>query len=122
MIFKNSKLRIVDNTGAKLAKYIGSYKFNEIHKYVGSIFITSLRKVVPRRKLKKGALFRAFTIRVRFPIFRINGFYISTSANRAILFRGTDNIPITNRLRGYVMLEVFFNPLFQFPNITVYTL
>lgn len=122
MIFKNSKIRIVDNTGAKFAKYIGSYKFNILHKYVGSIFITSLKKVVPRKKLKKGALFRAFTIRVRFPVFRIDGMHVSTSANRAILFKGADNIPITNRLRGYVMLEVFFNPLFQFPNITVYTL
>lgn len=122
MIFKNSKIRIVDNTGAKFAKYIGSYKFNTIQKRVGSIFITSLKKVAPRRKLKKGALFRAFTIRTRFPIFRINGLYVSTSANRAILFKGADDMPITNRLRGYVMLEVFFSPRFQFPNITVYTL
>jgi ribosomal protein L14 len=122
MICKNSKIRIVDNTGAKIAKYIGSYKFNEIHKRVGMIFITSLKRVTPRKKLRKGTLFRAFTIRVRFSTFRINGFYISTSANRAILFKGSDNIPITNRLKSYVMLEVFFNSLFQFPNITVYAL
>lgn len=120
MIAKNSNLRIVDNTGAKIAKYIGSYKFNNVSKKVGALFITSLKKVIPRRKLKKGILFRAFTIRTRFQIFRPNGFYISASANRAVLFKNIDNMPITNRLKGYVMLEVFFNPLFQFPNITIY--
>lgn len=122
MITKNSIIRVIDNTGARLIKYIGDYKFNIIHKSVGALFITSLKKVVPKRKLKKGMLFRAFTVRVRFPIFRPNGFYLSTSANRAVLFKTSDLTPITNRLKGYVILEVFFNPLFQFPNITVYTL
>lgn len=122
MISKNSKIKIIDNTGARIVKYIGSYKFNNIQSTVGTLFITSLKKVVPRRKLKKGGLFRAFMVRVRFPIFRPNGFHLSTSANRAVLFKGADNLPITNRLRGYVILEVFFRPLFQFPNITVYVL
>lgn len=122
MIVKESKLRIVDNTGAKIIKCIGTYKFNQLAKKVGSIFMGSLNRVMPRRRLKKGSLFRAFTVRVRFLVFRPEGLYLASSSNKVVLFKNLDNLPVANRIKGFLMLEVFYNPQIQFPNLTVYVL
>ncbi len=119
-MYKEAQLFISDNTGARKLKLIGIYKFHNVYSTAASLFISSLSKVVPRRKLKKGSLFRAFTIRTRFTTSRYNGFEIVCSSNRAVLFKPNDLLPLANRLKGYVMIEVFVSKYILFPSITIY--
>jgi ribosomal protein L14 len=121
MLFKEALIGLTDNTGAKLVKVIGTYKFNLIFSRIGSLFISSLNKVLPRRKLRKGSLFRAYTVRVRFPTYRDSGFYIFCSTNKAVLFKTAENLPVANRVKGYVLIEIFFNNKVPFPNVTIYS-
>jgi ribosomal protein L14 len=120
-MYKESQIRITDNTGAKRLKLIGTYKFHNVFNRVSSLFISSLIKVAPRIKFKKGSLFRAYTVRVRFATRRYNGFIFFSSANRSILFKAADLIPVANRIKGYIALEVFVQHQINFPAITIYT-
>jgi|688.fasta_scaffold1631341_1 ribosomal protein L14 len=120
-MYKNAKIKIVDNTGAKSLKLIGTYKFNNVYRKVASMFSSSLSSVVPRRKLKTGAIFRGYTIRSRFPTYRFSGLRLFSSATRTLLFKHADNLPVANRVKGYLMLEVFLNFQVNFPAITIYT-
>jgi len=119
-MYKEAQIFISDNTGARKLKLIGTYKFHNVYKSPASLFMSSLSKVVPKRKLKKGSLFRAFTIRVRFLINRYNGISLACSANRAILFKPNDLLPLANRLKCYVVMEVFTSKEVVFPAITIY--
>jgi ribosomal protein L14 len=120
-MYFNSKLKIIDNTGARLLKLIGIYKFNNVFTKVASIFVSSLSKVTPRRKLKTGSIFRAYTVRARFPTYRLSGLRIFSSASRSMLFKNLDNVPVANRVKGYLLIEVFSNFQVVFPAITIYT-
>jgi len=119
-MYKEAQLFISDNTGAKKLKLIGTYKFHNVYRTTASLFISALSKVAPKRKLKKGSLFRAFTIRTRFVTTRYNGFGLASSSNRAILFKPSDLVPLANRLKGYVVIEVFVSKHVSFPAITIY--
>lgn len=119
-MYKNAKIKIVDNTGAKALKLIGTYKFNNVYRKVASIFSSSLSRIAPRRKLKTGAIFRGYTIRTRFPTFRFSGLRLFSSATRTLLFKHTDNVPVANRIKGYLIIEVFLNFQVNFPAITIY--
>jgi ribosomal protein L14 len=121
-MYKNAKLKIVDNTGAKIVKLIGTYKFNEVFKKIASLFSSSLQSVIPRRRLKTGSIFRSYTIRARFSTFRPNGMRIFNSATRSLLFKNSDNLPLANRIKGYLITEVFLNFQVNFPAITIYTI
>lgn len=120
-MYKNAKIKIVDNTGARTIKLIGLYKFNEVFKKVASLFSSSLFSVVPRRRLKTGSIYRSYTVRSRFSIYRFNGIRIFGSATRSLLFKHSDNLPVANRVKGYLVVEVFLNFQVNFPAITIYT-
>lgn len=67
MIQKFTKVRVVDNSGAKVAKTFFVYRVRFSAKGLGGKILVSLRKIVPNnvKKLKKGDKFKAVIVQSR---------------------------------------------------------
>jgi len=63
MLFVQSKIKIIDNSGARLAKIIKvltPVSLNgRVKAYIGSLILLTLKKVLPLKKVKKGNLTQA---------------------------------------------------------------
>jgi large subunit ribosomal protein L14 len=120
MIFinNNSKVWVLDNTGVSKIRSINFYR-NSYGK-VGDLFIGSISRVKPRRKIKKGQIFRAILAQSRFPVFRNYGVYIRSLATRSILIKRAEYVPISNRVSGFFFYELKLIKEYKFSSLTVY--
>jgi large subunit ribosomal protein L14 len=114
----NSKVWVSDNTGVSKIRAINFYQKRKAR--VCDLFIGSISRVKPRRKLKKGQLFRAILVQSRFPVFRPFGSYIRSLATRSILIKRGEYMPISNRVNGFFFYEVKLIKEYKFNSLTVY--
>jgi len=118
-INKNSKISIVDNTGTTRLRSILFYRGRA--GFVGDLHVGSLNRVKPRRKFKKGQVFRAILVQTRRWTYRALGSFIRSLAARAILMKKSEFIPLANRLNGFFFLELQQRSgEFKFTSLTVY--
>lgn len=122
MIFinSNSKLSIIDNSGVSKFRVIGFSRFAKGQ--IGDLCIGSLSRVRPRRRLKKGQIFRSLIIQSRLPVFRQYGAYLRSLATRSILVKRNELIPVANRLNSFYFLELKKFEAFKLSAITVYVI
>ena len=120
MIFinSNSKVWIADNTGVTKIRSIIFY--NKHKAKVTDLFVGSISRVKPRRKIKKGQIFRAILVQTRFPVFRAYGSYIKSLATRSILIKRGEYIPVSNRVSGFFFYEFKLIKEYKFNSLTVY--
>ena len=120
MIFinNNSKVWISDNTGVSKIRSIIFY--NKIKARITDLFVGSISRVKPRRKIKKGQIFRAILIQSRFPVFRQYGSYIRSLATRSILIKRGEYVPVSNRVAGFFFYELKLIKEYKFNSLTVY--
>ncbi len=106
MIQMQSKLTVADNSGAQLVqciKVLGGSKRKVAS--VGDIIVVSVKKAIPRGKVKKGDVHRAVIVRTAKEIHRADGSAIRFDRNAAVLINKQGE-PIGTRIFGPVTREL----------------
>ncbi|MCP4683756.1 MAG: 50S ribosomal protein L14 [Desulfobacterales bacterium] len=106
MIQTQTRLKVADNSGAKLLsciKVLGGSK----RKYagLGDIIVVSVKEAMPNSKVKKGDVLRAVIVRTAKEIRRKDGSYIKFDDNSAVLITEQKE-PIGTRIFGPVAREL----------------
>jgi large subunit ribosomal protein L14 len=106
MIQTQTKLRVADNSGAKVLlciKVLGGSKRR--YASVGDVIVTSVKEAIPNSKVKKGEVMRAVIVRTKKEIARQDGSYIKFDDNSAVLVN-QQNEPLGTRIFGPVAREL----------------
>jgi len=105
MIQAETKLKVADNTGAKIIecfKILGGTRRR--YAYLGDIIVASVKEAEPRGSVKKKEIVRAVIVRQRQPYRRKDGSYIKFDENAAVILEGTE--PKGTRIFGPIAREV----------------
>ena len=106
MIQAQTKLKVADNSGAKLLlciKVLGGSKRR--YASVGDVVVVSVKEAMPNSKVKKGDVARAVIVRTAKEIRRQDGSYIKFDDNSAVLINQQKE-PIGTRIFGPVAREL----------------
>ena len=106
MIQAQTKLRVADNSGAKLLsciKVLGGSKRR--YASVGDVIVVSVKEAIPNSKVKKGDVVRAVIVRTAKEIRRADGSYIKFDDNSAVLIN-QQREPVGTRIFGPVAREL----------------
>ena len=106
MIQTYTRLRVADNSGAKVIRLInipGSGKRKYAH--VGDIIVCNVREAAPNSPVRKGEIVRAVVIRQAQGRRRPDGTYIKFDDNAVVLI-GEDQMPRGTRIFGPVAREL----------------
>lgn len=106
MIQQESRLKVADNSGARVILCIRVSKGFK-HKYagVGDIIVASVKDAVPGSQVKKGEVVKAVIVRTKKKIRRNDGTYIRFDENAAVLINEQMN-PRGTRIFGPVAREL----------------
>lgn len=120
MVQSLSKLKVADNSGAKiimviqvLGKSKGGGKFKKFG-YVGDIVSASVKRALPNGNYKKGDVVHAVIVRVKKEQRRSDGSWIRFDENAAAIINKENKDPKGTRLFGPVareLKEMGFNKL-----------
>ncbi|HBI17498.1 MAG: 50S ribosomal protein L14 [Candidatus Moranbacteria bacterium GW2011_GWF2_34_56] len=105
MIQAESKLKVADNTGAKVIecfKVLGGSRRR--YAYVGDIIVASVKSSEPRGSVKKGDKVKAVIVRQTKSLKRKDGSYIRFDQNAAVIVDGIE--PKGSRIFGPIAREV----------------
>lgn len=106
MIQMQSKLAVADNSGAQLVqciKVLGGSKRRTAT--IGDVIVVSIKKAIPRGKVKKGDVHKAVIVRVSKEIKREDGSSICFDGNACVLINAQGE-PIGTRIFGPVTREL----------------
>ncbi|MDA0782697.1 MAG: 50S ribosomal protein L14 [Rickettsiales bacterium] len=106
MIQMQSKLAVADNSGAQQVqciKVLGGSKRKSAS--VGDIIVVSVKKALPRGKVKKGSVQKAVIVRTAYDIARDDGSVIRFDTNACVLLNAAKE-PIGTRIFGPVPREL----------------
>ncbi len=106
MIQTETRLRIADNSGAKVVsciKVLGGSKRR--YAYVGDIIVVAVKEAMPNSKVKKGDVAKAVIVRTAKEIRRADGSHIKFDDNSAVLINPQSE-PIGTRIFGPVAREL----------------
>ena len=106
MIQQESKLKVADNTGAKLIQCIRVVGGTG-RKYarLGDTIIVTVKKAMPGGVVKKGEISKAVIVRAKKEVRRMDGSYIRFDENAAVLIDNQQE-PKGNRVFGPVAREL----------------
>lgn len=106
MIQKNSLVKIIDNSGAKIVQCIG-IPGGSRKRYVrlGEVFTGTVKKAEPRKTVKKHDIVKAVLVRQKKKFRRKDGSYIGFDDNAAVIL-GEDGVPKGGRVFGPMAKEV----------------
>lgn len=105
MIQAESKLKVADNTGAKVIecfKVLGGSR--KRYAYIGDIIVASVKSAEPRGAVKKGDKVKAVIVRQKKSLRRKDGSYIRFDQNAAVIVDGME--PKGSRIFGPIAREV----------------
>jgi len=105
MIQAESRLKVADNTGAKIIecfKVLGGSR--KRYAKIGDIIVASVKLATPRGLVKKGDKVRAVIVRQKKELRRRDGSYIRFDENAAVILEGTD--PKGTRIFGPIAREI----------------
>lgn len=106
MIQMQSKLDVADNSGAQQVqciKVLGGSKRKTAS--IGDIIVVSVKRALPRGKIKKGEVARGVIVRTRKEVKRADGSTIKFDKN-AIVLVNAQGEPIGTRIFGPVAREL----------------
>ena len=106
MIQQESRLRVADNSGAKevlCIRVLGGTKRR--YASVGDKIVVSVKESTPSGNVKKGAVAKAFVVRTKKEIRRVDGSYIRFDDNAVVLLNQTGEMRGT-RIFGPVAREL----------------
>ena len=105
MIQAGTKLKVADNSGAKLIqcfKVLGGSRRR--YARIGDIIVASVKSAEPRKAVKKKDVVRAVIVRQKQSFRRIDGSYIRFDENAAVIVEGSN--PKGGRIFGPVTREL----------------
>ena len=106
MLQNESRLKIVDNSGATEALVIrcmgGSFRKSS---NIGDIVICTVKKCLPNGEIKKGKIVRVLIVRTKKGLLRKNGEKLKFNTNAGILIRD-DLSPVGTRIFGPICREI----------------
>jgi large subunit ribosomal protein L14 len=105
MIQAQTKLKVADNTGARIIqcfKVLGGSRRRFAR--IGDIVVASVKVAEPRGVVKKGDKVRAVIVRQRKEMGRADGSYIRFDENAAVILEGKD--PKGTRIFGPIAREI----------------
>ena len=106
MVQVESKLRVADNTGAKVVqciKVLGGTRRR--YARVGDIIVITVKDAIPGGTVKKGEVLKAVVVRTRKETRRKDGTYIRFDENAGVLISDNGE-PIGTRIFGPVAREL----------------
>lgn len=106
MIQQETRLKVADNTGAKLVECIrvlGGTRRRYAH--IGDIIVVSVKEASPKGVVKKKAVERAVVVRTRKEVGRKDGSYIRFDEN-AVVIINKDLQPKGTRVFGPIAREL----------------
>jgi large subunit ribosomal protein L14 len=106
MIQSESRLSVVDNTGAKLAlciKVLGGSKRR--YASVGDVIVVSIKEALPNGSIKKKSVQKAVIVRVAAEVRRADGTYVRSDDNACVIIND-DGEPKGTRVFGPVFREL----------------
>lgn len=106
MIQDGSRLKVADNTGAKILsciKVLGGSKRR--YAEVGDVIVASVKMATPTAQIKKKQVVKAVVVRQRKNLRRSDGTYIKFSDNAAVII-SKDKNPKGSRILGPVTREL----------------
>lgn len=106
MIRPYSRLKVADNSGAKVVSVIrvlGSS--NRKFGFVGDKIVVTVKQAIPRGQVKKGTIEKAVIVRTHFPIRRPDGTVVRFDTNAAVIIDADGN-PKGTRIFGPVCREL----------------
>ena len=86
MIQTETRLVVVDNTGAKevlCIKVLGGSKRR--YASVGDVIVCSVKEALPQGNIKKKSVVKAVVVRTKFPIRRSDGSYVCSDDNACVI-------------------------------------
>jgi len=107
MIQNETKLKVADNTGAKILQcfqILGGTR----HRYaqIGDIIVGTVKKAEPRKIVKKHEKTRAVIVRQKKALRRADGSYIRFDDNACVILDGKTKEPKGGRIFGPVAKEI----------------
>ncbi len=106
MIQVESKLRVADNSGAKVVqciKVLGGTRRR--YATVGDVIVVAVKQAIPGGTAKKGDVAKAVIVRTKKEVGRPDGSYIRFDENAAVLINALGE-PIGTRIFGPVAREL----------------
>ena len=106
MIQTETKLKVADNSGAKLLtciKVLGGSKRR--YASIGDIIVVAVKEAMPNSKVSKGSVMKAVIVRTSKEIRRPDGSHIKFDDNSAVLINA-QNEPVGTRIFGPVAREL----------------
>jgi len=106
MIQQESKLKVADNSGAKLIQCIRvAGGTRRRYATVGDVIVASVKIATPRANVQKKQVVRAVIVRVQKEVSRPDGSTIRFDENAAVIIN-KDNMPVGTRVFGPVAREL----------------
>ncbi|MFC1594919.1 50S ribosomal protein L14 [Patescibacteria group bacterium] len=105
MIQAETKLKVADNTGAKIIqvfKILGGTRRR--YAGIGDVVVASVKVAEPRKQVKKKDIVRAVIVRTKFAKRRQDGSYIRFDENAAVIVEGVQ--PKGGRIFGPIPREL----------------
>lgn len=107
MIAVQTKLKVADNTGAKMVKCIrlhGGQRKRYAH--VGEIITAAVKEAAPHMPVKKGDVVHAVIVRTKKEIRRKDGTYLRFDENACVIIDQAKKEPRGTRIFGPIAREV----------------
>lgn len=107
MIQRRTILNVADNSGALKLQCIGIVgKGNARYAQIGDIITCTVKKVEPRKEIKKGSVVRALIVRQKRNYRRKDGTYIRFEENACVVLKGQTKDILGNRIFGPIPREI----------------
>lgn len=106
MIRTETRLKVADNTGAKIIKcfrVLGSTR--KRYASIGDVIVASVKVADPRQMVKKGEVVKAVVVRIKKAYRRKDGSYIRFDENAAVILE-KDKEPKGTRIFGPIPREL----------------
>ena len=107
MLQQESRLKVADNTGAKMLLTIrvlgGSTRR---YASIGDIIVATVKDAIPGGNVKKGEVVKAVIVRTVKEVRRADGSYIKFDENAAVLIKSKEGEPRGTRIFGPVGREL----------------
>jgi len=107
MIQPETRLKVIDNTGAKeiqCIRVLGGYRNR--YARIGDIITATIKKAVPHTSVKKGEVIHAVIVRTRKETRRANGVYVRFDDNAAVIVDRKTKEPKGGRIFSVVAREL----------------
>ncbi len=107
MLKIGSKVKVADNSGAKVAKIIGILGSSKMKTCgIGSLVVVSIQKAIPRSTISEHEMTKAVVARTRKEHRRKDGTYVRFDDNAVVLLEKDTKMPIGTRIFGPVAREL----------------